>query len=273
MDELGPIDKYLEINKLRLHYLDWGSQGKQPMLLLHGFMGHARVWDAFAMEFRSHYHVISLDQRGHGESDWSEELAYKIDDHFSDICSFVETLALGSIILVGHSMGGKTAMEFALAYPALVEKLVVVDIAPRAYPPHHDDLFDALCSLDLSQLHTRREVDAALGERIESVPVRMFLMKNLKRTAEGHFAWKMNLPVIRAHYSEVNRAVSAGRVFPNPALFIRATAVDYLVKSDEEAIAELFPKARIAEFDTGHWVHAESPEPFYRRVREFLEKM
>lgn len=254
---------------MELFSQEYGSGS--PLIILHGLFGSLDNWHSLSKRFGEHYHVFALDQRNHGRSPHSEIFTYEAMRE--DLREFYAQHSLSRAFLLGHSMGGKTAMEFALAYPALVEKLVVVDIAPRAYPPHHDDLFDALCSLDLSQLHTRREVDAALGERIESVPVRMFLMKNLKRTAEGHFAWKMNLPVIRAHYSEVNRAVSAGRVFPNPALFIRATAADYLVKSDEEAIAELFPKARIAEFDTGHWVHAESPEPFYRRVREFLEKM
>jgi pimeloyl-ACP methyl ester carboxylesterase len=127
MDTVKPEDKYLDIHGLRLHYIDWGGHGKQPMLLLHGFMGHSHVWDEFALEFRNHYHVISLDQRGHGESEWSQELAYSIDDHFSDISRFMEILGLDRIILIGHSMGGRNALLYAACCPEKIDRLVLVD--------------------------------------------------------------------------------------------------------------------------------------------------
>ena len=117
IDTVKPENRYIGINGLRLHYLDWGGHGKQPMLLLHGFMGHAHVWDAFALEFKKDYHVISLDQRGHGESEWSQKLAYSIDDHFSDICRFVDILALDPIIVIGHSMGGRNGLFYAACFP------------------------------------------------------------------------------------------------------------------------------------------------------------
>jgi pimeloyl-ACP methyl ester carboxylesterase len=188
-----------------------------------------------------------------------------------DLRAFYAERGLSRASLLGHSMGGKTAMEFALAYPDMVENLVIVDIAPRAYPPQHDDVLKALGAVDLARCRSRREVEEALGEYIQSIPVRMFLMKNLKRAEDGRFSWKMNLAVIQANYDEVNRAVTGSRVFPHPALFIRAQSAQYISDEDAEGIRALFPKARIATIDAGHWVHAESPQPFFRMVRQFLD--
>jgi len=129
-----------------------------------------------------------------------------------------------------------------------------------------------LGALDLTNYGTRREVEDALGGSIPSVPVRMFLMKNLKRTEDGRFTWKMNLTAIKASYDEINRAVAGGRVFSRPALFIRAQSAQYISDEDADGIRALFPRARIATIDAGHWVHAEAPEPFFRTVRQFLDE-
>ncbi|MBE0557913.1 MAG: alpha/beta fold hydrolase [Proteobacteria bacterium] len=241
-----------------------------PLIILHGLFGSLDNWHSLSKRFGEHYCVFAVDQRNHGRSPHSDILTYEAMRE--DLREFYTDQGLSQAFLLGHSMGGKTAMGFALAFPNLVLKLVVVDIAPRAYPPHHDHLFDALCDLDLSRYHTRREVDDALGERIPSVTVRRFLMKNLKRAHDGKFSWKMNLPVIRANYDEVNHEVWDDRAFPNSALFIRALSAEYITESDEGPIRALFPKARISAFDAGHWIHAESPEPFYQTVRDFLEE-
>lgn len=239
-----------------------------PLIILHGLFGSLDNWHSLAKRFSQQFRVYAVDQRNHGRSPHSDILSYEAMRE--DLREFYEDQGLQGAFLLGHSMGGKTAMEFALTYPQLVSKLVVVDIAPRAYEPHHDALFDALCSLDLSIYHTRREVDDALAERIQSVPVRMFLMKNLKRSEDGRFSWKMNLPVIRSEYAEVNRAIAPGRAYPRPALFIRALSAHYITDADYRPIADLFPLARVVAFDAGHWIHAESPDPFYRTVTEFL---
>lgn len=239
-----------------------------PLVILHGLFGSLDNWHSLTKRFAEQFRVYAVDQRNHGRSPHSDIFTYEAMRE--DLREFYEDHGLQGAFLLGHSMGGKTAMEFALTYPQLVFKLVVVDIAPRSYDRHHDHLFDALCSLDLSVYRTRREVDDALAARIQSVPVRMFLMKNLKRSEDGRFSWKMNLPVIRSEYAEVNRAIAPGRTYPHPALFIRALLAQYITDSDRPAIAALFPRARIVEFDAGHWIHAESPDPFYRTVTEFL---
>ena len=149
MKEIIPQDRYIEINGLRLHYLDWGNNGCQTMLLLHGFMAHAHVWDDFAFSFGSRYHVIALDQRGHGESQWSEEGAYTIENHFVDLTNFIETLGLKNIILVGHSMGGRNALFYTAYNPDNVKKLILVDARPRNNPESSKALKRLLMKLPL----------------------------------------------------------------------------------------------------------------------------
>ena len=241
----------------------------RPLIILHGLFGSLDNWHSLSKRFAEHFLVYAVDQRNHGRSPHSDVFTYEAMRE--DLRDFYDAHGLSQAFLLGHSMGGKTAMEFALAYPDRVPKLVVVDIAPRAYPPHHDALFDTLCALDLSRYQTRREVDDALAEGIPSVPIRMFLMKNLKRSDDGRLSWKMNLPVIRSNYDEVNRAVTGGRVFSRPTLFIRALSATYIREPDLAQLNSLFPQARVVDFDTGHWVHAESPDPFYRTVKDFLE--
>ena len=149
MKEIIPQDRYIEINGLRLHYLDWGNNGCQTMLLLHGFMAHAHVWDDFAFSFGSRYHVVALDQRGHGESQWSEEGAYTIENHFVDLTNFIETLGLKNIILVGHSMGGRNALFYTAYNPDNVKKLILVDARPGNSQQSSEALKNLLISLPL----------------------------------------------------------------------------------------------------------------------------
>src|SRR4030042_5227817 len=131
---IEPKEKYLDVNGIRLHYLDWGNYKLQPILLLHGFMAHAHVWDDFGQNFRTRYHVIALDQRGHGETQWCEDGAYSIYDHFSDIVCFVEILGLRDLILIGHSMGGRNALFYTACNPNMVEQLILADIRPGNDP-------------------------------------------------------------------------------------------------------------------------------------------
>ena len=244
--------------------------GGPGLIILHGLFGSLDNWHTMSKRFGEGNRVFALDQRNHGRSPHSDIFTY--DAMREDLRGFYAQTGLSHASLLGHSMGGKTAMEFALAYPEMVEKLIVVDIAPRAYLPQHDDLLKALAEIDLARAMTRREVENALGEHIPSIPVRMFLMKNLKRSEDGRFSWKMNLAAIRANYDEVHRAVAGGRVFPHPALFIRAQWAAYISDEDTDDIRALFPRARIATIDAGHWVHAEAPEPFFRTVRQFLDE-
>ena len=179
---------------------------------------------------------------------------------------------LASAHLLGHSMGGKTAMHFALTRPEKVDRLIVADMAPRAYEPHHTELLEALGSLDLTSYTSRQETDAALGQRITSYPVRQFLLKNLQYDADAGYRWQMNLDGIHRNYDQINKGLEGGRPFEKPALFIRGGASDYVTDRDEGDIRKLFPQAEIVTLpEAGHWVHAEAPQAFAEAVLAFLE--
>jgi pimeloyl-ACP methyl ester carboxylesterase len=169
-------------------------------------------------------------------------------------------------------MGGKTGMLFALTYPGLVEKLIVVDMAPRAYPPHHRQILKALLSLDLRSFKSRAEIEAQLAPSIPDLATRQFLLKNVKRDHAGAFYWQMNLAAIDANYTRLNAALSSPHSFDKPTLFIRGDHSDYFRDEDLPPILRLFPRAELCEIaGAGHWVHAEKPEAFLRKVREFLK--
>ncbi len=176
---------------------------------------------------------------------------------------------LNSVYLLGHSMGGKTAMQISFKYPELVAKLVVVDIAPKSYEAHHEHIFEALFSLDLQKYSNRKEVEHALMEPIPSHSTRQFLLKNLRRKNDGKYGWKMNLDVINRHYDEMNQSVEG--IFPKPTLFIRGQKSDYILDSDIPQIRSLFPLAFVKTIaGAGHWVHADAPAAFADLVSEFL---
>jgi pimeloyl-ACP methyl ester carboxylesterase len=145
-----------------------------------------------------------------------------------DLREFMQEQELSSAYLLGHSMGGKTAMFFAVTYPSLVDKLIVVDIAPKAYPPGHDDIFAALFALDLRSLRTRQEADAALAPSIPDLALRQFLLKNLEREAAGAFRWRIALETIHKNYGEILKGIEPSRTFDEPALFIRSENSDYI---------------------------------------------
>jgi len=239
-----------------------------PLVILHGLFGSHDNWHSLSKKFAAQFGVLSVDQRNHGRSPHSDAFSYELMRE--DLRELLDDRGLPSAFIMGHSMGGKTAMEFALTYPRMVRKLIVIDTAPKAYSRHHDHLFEALCELDLTRYQTRREVDDALGKSVPSVPVRMFLMKNLRRNEAGALEWKMNLKVLRQHYDEVLREIDGSRRFDGPALFIRGAQGNYIMDEDLPGIMTLFPNATVVPFDTGHWVHAESPGQLFEVVREFL---
>jgi esterase len=276
MDELNPEDKYLEINALRLHYLDWGGQDKQPMLLLHGFMGHAHVWDAFALEFRNHYHVISLDQRGHGESDWSEEFAYKIDDHVFDICSFVETLALDSAILIGHSMGGRNALFYAACIPEKTERLVVVDSRLWDSEVSSNALMQMLMHFPLQAdtleavIESIRELYPLLSQEF----VCHIAGHGYRQTEGGKFVprydSRMSLQCQRMGYSTENLWPFLGSI-TCPTLVVRGEKSPFLSKEDAKRVVDHLPGGILKEIShSTHMPAQENLEEFKAVVCNFL---
>ena len=241
-----------------------------PLIILHGLLGSSDNWRTLSRAvFGAHFEVFTVDQRNHGRSPHSDVFDYPA--MVEDLAAFMDARGLAAARLLGHSMGGKTAMHFALTYPERVEALLVVDIAPKAYSPRHTALLEALRALDLAAYRTRAEIDAALRPQIPSDGIRNFLLKNLQRDGQGGYGWKMNLDVIYRHYDRLNGVMEADGTFEGPTLFVRGGASDYVADEDTELIISFFPEAEIVTIDgAGHWVHAEKPQEFGEVVLGFL---
>lgn len=253
---------------MQLNYKELG-QG-EPLIILHGLFGTLDNWASLGKKLAEHFLVYLIDQRNHGRSphapvhdypSMAEDVREFMDQHWMHDGAYV----------MGHSMGGKTAMQLALTYPELVKKLVVVDIAPKRYAPNHEAIFHALFNLKPETLAERSEAEQKLAQYIVQADIRQFLMKNLTRRPEGGFEFKMNLPVIYQHYDKILAEIDADQPYEGPVLFIRGGRSEYILPEDEQNIKELFPKAIIKTIDNaGHWVHAEQPEALYKEVLNFL---
>ena len=252
---------------MHLHHEAYG-QG-HPLIILHGLFGSQENWRTLSKAFSQYFQVFALDQRNHGHSPHSEVFTYEAMSE--DLHEFMQKYALTSAYVLGHSMGGKVAMRFAVTYPDRVNKLVVVDIAPKVYPPSHDDVFAGLYALDLPTLRSRQDADAALARYLPDLALRQFLLKNLERDQSGTFRWRINLDGIRANYHEMLKSFEFTRMFTKPTLFIKGADSGYIEDNDLVTIREIFPHAQVVAIPgTGHWVHAEAPREFARIVMEFL---
>lgn len=252
-----------------LNYKEFG-QG-DPIIILHGLFGTLDNWQTVAKQLAEDYSVFILDQRNHGRSPHVDHIDYP--SMADDLHHFMETQWIHKSYIIGHSMGGKTAMQFALHYPDMVEKLVVVDIAPKAYEGGHQAIIDALFALDLKSVESRKWADDFLKTKIEDFGVRQFLLKNLTRSKSGGYEWKMNLSVIAKDYPKILEALSSDEKFENPTLFIRGGKSDYIADNEEEHLKNHFAKARVETVpNVGHWVHAEAPDALLTLVRGFFEE-
>ncbi len=252
---------------MKLNYKVFGAG--QPLIILHGLFGSLDNWQRIAKELSGDFKVYIVDQRNHGRSPHAEEMNFEV--MAADLLELMEDEGLERAHILGHSMGGKTAMQFALSHPGRSDKLIVVDIAPKKYLPGHELIFKALFALEPSKISSRQEADRALSKMIGNENIRLFLLKNLQRTPDGHFQWKMNLPVLYKNYPRILEEIRSLYPFEHPALFIRSEHSGYILDEDIAKIKELFPKARIVTIkNTGHWVHAEAPREFVSLVRQFL---
>ena len=245
------------------------GQGK-PLVILHGLFGSSDNWFTLAKTFSQQYQVFLVDQRNHGQSPQSEEFNYKL--LASDIEEFLIAHSIIDPIIIGHSMGGKTSMNLAVKRPDSIDKLIVVDIVPKSYPVHHDHILDGLEAIDLNKLTSRAEADQILSKFIPQPDVRQFLLKNLSRTTNGGFEWKINLKAIDNHIEEIGEGMQYPGKFERPTLFIKGAKSNYYSTGDEELIKSIFPKTTFSTLDTGHWVQAEKPVEFANTVLEFLSK-
>jgi esterase len=253
---------------MQLNYKVFGEG--DPVLILHGMFGTLDNWQTIAKKLSAHFMVFIIDLRNHGRSPHSDEFDYAI--MANDIQEFMEANWIYEAYVVGHSMGGKVAMQLASENPDLVKKLVLVDIAPKVYVGNHQPIFEALFSLDLDQLTSRKEADELLQAKIESYGVRQFILKNLsinKKTQR--YEWKMNLPVIYAAYQAVLGKGDWSTPFENPTLFIKGAQSEYILPKELEAYKAYFPNATLETVEkAGHWVHSEQPKVFLEILTNFL---
>ncbi len=254
---------------MKLNYKSFGEG--YPIIILHGLFGTLDNWQTIAKKLAANYSVYIIDQRNHGRSPHNDRFDYVT--MAEDLQAFMESQWIYEAHIIGHSMGGKTAMQFALTYPDLVNQLVVVDIAPKAYKGGHQAIFDALFSLDLSVIKNRKQADAALLEQIPDFGVRQFLLKNLTNDKKGGYKWKMNLPVIYKNYEQILAAIASEDIFDKPSLFIRGGASNYIEEEDMKQIKSLFPAAELATVEkAGHWVHAAAPIDLLTLINNFLSQ-
>lgn len=239
-----------------------------PVVILHGLFGFSDNWQTIAKALADHHLVITPDLRNHGRSPHVPTHTYP--EMADDLQVFLEQHWVFKTAFVGHSMGGKVAMQFALHHPDMVERLVVVDIAPGPADDNHGHIFRALLDLDLKQITTRQEAEVWLEPRIPDFGTRQFLLKNITRNADGTFAWKMNLPVLWSAYPDILAGVQ-GVPFDKPALFIRGSRSNYVQDEDLPLIRHLFPQAQVVTIEgAGHWVHADKPTELLAILQEFL---
>jgi esterase len=244
--------------------------GKQPIVILHGLFGSSDNWLTQAKIFSSEHQVYTVDQRNHGQSPHDD--AWDYHTMVDDLNEFFEDHKIENAVLIGHSMGGKTAMNFVLAHPDKVDKLIVVDISPRYYDLEHYTILEGLNAMNLETITSRNEADAQLAKYVPESDVRQFLLKNLQRKSEGGFSWKINLPVISGKLGNIGVDLLYPGTFDSPTLFIRGKKSRYVPDTDWPRILEVFPNAELETMDTGHWVQAEKPQEFVDVVTRWLAK-
>lgn len=239
------------------------------MLVLHGLFGSLSNWAWQCRELASDFAVYGLDLRNHGGSPHSEEMDY--GSMALDVLAFMDEHGLARCHLLGHSMGGKTAMQVALSAPQRVARLVIADIAPVAYEGQHDSILAGLAAIDLSRITSRSQADEILVAYEPDELVRQFLLTNLLRTPEGGYYWRINLPVLTRDYARLREAPPSHGRFDGPTLFVKGALSHYITEAYRGAILQRFPNAQMKVImHTGHWLHAEKPQTFYRLVHDFL---
>lgn len=256
---------------MHLNFKKFGNSG-EPLIILHGLFGMLDNWQTLALRFSGQFTVFTVDQRNHGKSFHTPDFNYQL--LADDLYDFMRNHHLPLAHIIGHSMGGKTAMQFAVNNPEMVNKLIIVDIAPKEYPAGHDIIFEAFNSFDISQVSSRNEADELMRQLVPDFGTRQFLLKNLTRHKDGSYGWKCNLSSLKAHYLEIlGNSLTPFDQFNKPTLFMKGSLSDnYITLPDDETfIIHFFPLASIETIpNAGHWIHAEQPEAFYNSAMRFL---
>ena len=243
----------------------------RPLLILHGFLGMGDNWKTLGNRFAEHYEVHLIDQRNHGRSFHADEFNYEV--LVDDLLDYINHHNLESVSLLGHSMGGKTAMLFAVKYPQMIHKLLVADIGPKFYPNHHEEILAGLSAVNFDNQTSRKAIEEALKANIPEVGVRQFLLKNVYRKTKEQLGFRFNLKALVEQYDEVGVPLPSLMQFEGDTLFLRGANSGYIADSDVNLIHAHFPKATVVTIkNAGHWLHAENPDDFYEAVLKFLFK-
>ena len=253
---------------MKLNYKKLGEG--QPLIVLHGLFGSLDNWMTFAKYWSESYEVWLIDQRNHGQSPHDVEFSYQV--MATDLLGFLNEHKIKNPILLGHSMGGKTVMEFSVNYPEMLSKLIVVDIAPVKYQVHHYAILDALDGLDFDFITSRKAADEYLSQYIKESGVRQFLMKNLYWIEKERLAFRFNLEVIKNQIIPISEwSVSDGR-YEGATLFIKGSESEYILPAYAKQIIDKFPNYELEEIHgAGHWVHAEAPKAFLSAIQSFMK--
>lgn len=253
---------------MQLHYQHFGNG--HPLIILHGLFGMSDNWVTHARRLADDFSVYALDQRNHGKSGRHDVFNYEA--MADDLLEFVDSHDLQNVFLLGHSMGGKTAMQFSLDHPDKVGKLIIADMSPDSYNHKHDVLIDAMLSVDLEKYTSRSEVEGELEKSVPDARIRQFLLKNLYWKDRISLGWKANLEVILENLPEVFKAINSTKSFAKPTLFLKGSESPYIQDKHLTRIKELFPSSEVITIEgASHWLHAEKPEDFYHLTRNFLQ--
>jgi esterase len=256
---------------MELNYRQYSENGV-PVLVLHGLFGSLSNWGWHCKQLAQQYAVYGVDLRNHGDSPHSDQLDYQV--MAEDVRQLIVRLGLESCCIVGHSMGGKVAMQLALSFPDLIEKLVIVDIAPVSYPEDADGHMNVLAAMDavkLGEIKSRTQAEVTIEDYIPQEATRKFLLTNLVRNKEGSFEWRLDKDSIRKNYANLRAELIATMSFLKPVLFIKGSLSPYIKPEHEAQIKELFPAASVKLFmDAGHWLHAEKPQALQKILLKFL---
>lgn len=252
---------------MKLYFQSFGEG--RSLIILHGLFGSGDNWLSHARQLSSAFRVIVPDQRNHGRSAHSKEMNYEL--MASDLLDLIAEEGLRDVTLLGHSMGGKTVMHFAQTYPWLVDRMVVADMGVKAYPPHHDRIFEGLFGVRVEEITSRREAEERLSRYIQDPATLQFLLKNLYWVENGRLAWRFNLQVLFDSIGEILKAVPEEPEVRIPILFMRGGRSEYIRDEDLPGIIKRFPGAEFCTIEgAGHWLHAEAPEEFMNQLAAFL---
>ena len=241
-----------------------------PLLILHGFLGMGDNWKSIALRLSSAgYQSHLIDQRNHGRSFHSQNFSY--ESMANDLKMYCDHHKLKDFILLGHSMGGKTAMLFAAINPDSVIKLIIADIAPRFYPIHHQQILQGLSKLDFNFIDSRKKADIQLSKHVDDFVVRQFLLKNLYWVCPGVLGLRLNLKILMENVNEIGESLPSNLTVNTETLFLKGDRSEYISDKDINLIGNQFEKFSVKTIpNSGHWLHAENPEDFFTEILNFL---